>query len=66
MAEGDRELRFLSPGSAPKLNTCAAHRGGAAVVADFRSACGVAADGRGGADRQLTDAELKGAAVSAA
>lgn len=63
-----RELgvSFSSPCSTPELNTCAAHRGGAAGVADVWSASRVTADGCGGADRQLTDAELEGTTVSAA
>lgn len=59
-------VRFLSPGSALELNTCTAHGGRAASVADVGSASRVTADGRGGADRQLTDAEVEGTAVSAA
>lgn len=57
---------FLSPGSAPELDAGAAHGGSAAGAADIGSAGWVTADGHGGADRQLTDIELEGAAVSAA
>lgn len=56
----------LSPGSAPELDAGAAHVGGAAGAAEIGSAGWVPADGHGGADRQLIDIELEGAAVSAA
>lgn len=62
----DRFPGSLSPGSAPELDAGAAHGGGAAGAADIGSAGWVAADGHGGADRQLIDIELEGAAVSAA
>lgn len=49
-----------------ELDAGAAHGGGAAGAAEIGSAGWVPADVHGGADRQLIDFELEGAAVSAA